>query len=161
MIASIKLFYLDGTAMVAVYGGDHEGDDDWLCNLPAGEVLLSDPAALPAEQMLPIAAARKLVTFAPGFRRRLKPKVPVMRQPQLVQSISGSTGIPAPLVRKIVAALFQQLAGLVEAGGQLDSPQLRIRSRTSPPRSATETKPARPASRFAVLLPNPPQSSKK
>jgi hypothetical protein len=162
MISSIKLFYLDGTAMVAVYGGDHEGDDDWLCNLPAGEVVLGDPAALPAEQMLPIAAARTLVTFAPGFRRRLLPKPPVMlRQPQLVQSISSSTGIPAPLVRRIVTALFQQLAGLVETGGQLESPQLRIRPRTTSPRAATETKPARPASRFALLLPKSPQSSKK
>jgi hypothetical protein len=122
MISSIKLFYLDGTAMVAVYGGDHDGADDWQYNLPANEVLDSDPSVLPAEQSVPIAAARQLVTFSPGFRGRVNPEAPPMRAVQLVETISATTDIPAPEVRKIVRSLLQQLAGLVwaaSAGGPM------------------------------------------
>ena len=159
MISSIKLFYLDGTAMVAVYGGDHEGDDDWQCNLPASEVILGDPSGLPAEQAVPLAAASQLVGFTPAFRQRMKPKPAVLRVPALVKEVSASTGVPAPQVRTIVAALLQQLAGLVETGGKLDSPQLRIRPRTQPARAASEGKPARSARRFALLLAKGQQST--
>lgn len=127
MISSIKLFYLDGMAMVAVYGGDHEGADDWQYNLPANEVLDGDPSILPAEELVPIAAARQLVHFTPSFRRRVNPEAPPMRAVQLVETISATTDTPAPEVRKIVRSLLQQLAGLVEAGGRLETPLLRIR----------------------------------
>jgi hypothetical protein len=152
MISSIKLVYLDGTAMVAVYGGDHEGDDDWQCNLPASEAILGDPSGLPAEQAVPLAAASQLVAFTPAFRLRLKPKPAVLRVPALVEEVSASTGVPAPHVHTIVAALLQQLAGLVGTGGKLDSPQVRIRPRTQPARAASEEKPARSARQFALLL---------
>jgi hypothetical protein len=47
---------------VAVYAGDHEGDDDLLCNLLA-------------ELDSPLAAARMLDSLTPVFRQLLKPKL--------------------------------------------------------------------------------------
>jgi hypothetical protein len=83
MISSIKLFYLEGAAMVALYGDGQESSDDWLCNLPAGEVILGEPVSLPIEQAVPVSTASQLVAFTPAFRRRLQPKRPVLRAPQL------------------------------------------------------------------------------
>jgi hypothetical protein len=145
--------------MVAVYGGDHEGADDWQCNLSASEVIRGDPSALPAEQAVPVATASQLVSFTPAFRQRMKPKPAVLRVPALVEEVSASTGIPAARVRTIVAVLLQQLAGLVETGGKLDSPQLRIRPRTQPARAASEGKPARSAKPFALLFAKGGQSA--
>ncbi len=145
--------------MVAVYGGDHEDAEDWQCNLPASEVIMGDPSAMPAEQAVPLAAASQLVAFTPAFRQRMKAKPAVLRVPELVEEVGASTGIPAPKVRTIVAALLQQLANLVETGGKLDSPQLRIRPRTQQARAANEGKPGRSARQFALLLTKGSQST--
>jgi hypothetical protein len=141
MITSIKLFYLDGNPMVALYGGDHEEANIWQCNLPAGDVISSDPYVLPAEQEVPLAEASKLVIFTPQFGRQLKPQAEIQRVPQLVRLISQATQLPAPQVRKIVLEILEQIATVVEKGERLDVPELIIRPRRNRPFAVAFTKP--------------------
>lgn len=127
--------------MIALYGGDHDDANDWQCNLPAGDVISTDPSVLQAEQQLPLAEASRLVGFTPKFIRQLKPQAGVVRVPQMVRSISEATQLPAPQVRKIVLEILEQIATAVENGDRLDTPELIIRPRRNRAFAVALTKP--------------------
>jgi hypothetical protein len=79
VISSLKFFHLKSSAMIALYGNQQKGNDRWQCNLPAEEIVLGDPSALPAEQGLPSVTASRLVSFTLVLMRRMSPLVPALR----------------------------------------------------------------------------------
>jgi hypothetical protein len=153
MITAIKLFYQEAMPMVALYGAANEHGDGWQCNLPAHDVVVGDPASLPAEQQLLLADAEKLVGWTAAFQARLAQDTPPLRMPELVNAISASTGLPEDDVRRVVVSLLRQLRTLVESGGQLNSDSLRLRPH---PHAAARgaKRPALAKQGLALLVPN-------
>ena len=153
MIAFVKLFYLNNIAMVALYSNDLNGEERWLMNLPAEEVVEGSPSALPIEDLVHIERASNLVVFTSAFKRRLKPGSKTLKSAELTKQISDSTGVPVKQVRAIMEAVLNQLVELIQSDKSLRSPQLVMRPRMRKPTSAGA---ADQQPRFGVLLTKQP-----
>ena len=155
MISSLKLFHQNSEAMVALYGSPSVHEDGWLRNLPANQVFLHHPGALPAEETLPLAEAAQLVPFTPEFLSQLTPAPEPVRLAQLVEEFSASSELPAGRVRTILLAVLSQFAGLIESETGFTSPVLGFTSMSLPAVPAQDGRPARPARKLAKLSVKP------
>jgi hypothetical protein len=152
MISSLKLFHQNGEAMVALYGSPSVYEDGWLRNLPASQVFLHHPGALPAEETLPLAEAAQLVPFTPEFLSQLNHAPAPVRLAQLVEELSASSELPAGRVRTILLAVLSQFAGLIESETGFSSPVLGFASMALPAVPAHDGRPARPPRKLARLF---------
>jgi len=155
MISYLKLFHQNGETMVALYGNSSEYEDGWLRNLPASNVFLHNPGALPTEQTLPLAAAAQLQPFTPEFLSQLTPDPEPVRLAQLVDELSASSELPAGRVRTILLAVLSQFAGLIEAGEGFSSPVLGFTPIALPAVPAQDDRPAILSRKLARLTVKP------
>lgn len=74
-----------------------------------------------------------------------------MNYKQLIIEVSEGTNIPAGDVRKVLKAMMQRFAHLIEEQQNFTSPLITLRAGTTEAKPAVDDKPARPARKFARM----------